>query len=282
MAAFVAMAAATMVYPFLPGRHDPVAVPLSAVVQVFAGGSLLLVPVGVLWLACEIHRFRQRKRGKSEVSGRRGFALVSLVIFGFVSAIAALAASAVAGYSLSIPLAGLSALAAVNMWRRARVQKPASPDAVPPAPLWMILAPLALLAVQLGAARPLTDYSRQRAITRSAEMIQAIEQYRARQGGYPATLEAVWRDYSPSVTGIDRFRYVSQGNSFLLLFEQPRFLFDDFGVREFVVYSPDDQHRIVSHDSWILLLSPEEMERNPGWHATRPTMNPRWWSFHFD
>lgn len=282
MAAFVTLAAAAMAYPFLPGSHDPAAIPWSAVAQVFVGGSLLLFPVGALWLVYEVHQHRQRKRGISPGRGRHGFALVSLALFGLVAAIATLAASFTAGFSLSVPLAGAAVFLGAGMWRRVRGLKTASPSGIHPAPLWMTLPALALTVIQLCAARPLADYSRQRAITQSAEMIQAIEQCHGRQGRYPVSLEAVWSDYSPSVVGVERYRYAPHGESYLLIFEQPRFLFDDFGVREFVVYNHHDNHRIISHDSWILLLSPEEAERNQGWHAARPTGNPHWKSFLFD
>lgn len=42
-----------MVLPFLPGRHDPLAAPLSVAASVFAFGSLLLVPIGVTWLVTD-------------------------------------------------------------------------------------------------------------------------------------------------------------------------------------------------------------------------------------
>ena len=39
-----------MVYPFLPGGYDRLAVPLSTMAQVFGVVGLALVPVGLLWL----------------------------------------------------------------------------------------------------------------------------------------------------------------------------------------------------------------------------------------
>jgi hypothetical protein len=49
------------VLPFLPGRYDNLAVPLSAMAQVVGITGLLLVPIGGLWLGFE-HR---RRRGGS-------------------------------------------------------------------------------------------------------------------------------------------------------------------------------------------------------------------------
>jgi hypothetical protein len=50
--------------------------------------------------------------------------------------------------------------------------------------------------------------------------------------------------------------------------------------REFVVYSPNDQYWLISHDSWILRLGAEELGRNQGWHASRSTGHPHWKSFY--
>jgi hypothetical protein len=41
-----------MVYPFLPGGYDRLAVPLSTMAQVFGVVGLALVPGGLLWLLC--------------------------------------------------------------------------------------------------------------------------------------------------------------------------------------------------------------------------------------
>ena len=44
-------------YPFLPGGHDQLAVPLSTMAQVSGVLGLLLVPVGLWWLAMPRHGF---------------------------------------------------------------------------------------------------------------------------------------------------------------------------------------------------------------------------------
>jgi hypothetical protein len=41
--------------------------------------------------------------------------------------------------------------------------------------------------------------------------------------------------YSPSVVGIDKFHYASNDDAYNLFSEQPRFLLDNLGTREFVV-----------------------------------------------
>jgi hypothetical protein len=49
-----------------------------------------------------------------------------------------------------------------------------------------------------------------------------------------------------------------------------------------VVYNPRDMPTVVSHDSWILLLSPATLELNQTWFAMRELSEPHWVSFLFD
>jgi len=144
-------------------------------------------------------------------------------------------------------------------------------------PLYLILVPGVLLAVQLLFAAPLTEWSRNRVIKNSAEIVHDIEAYKTKHGQYPVSLFAVWPDYAPGVIGIEQYDYEPQGQSYNLIFEQPKFLLDDFGAREFVVYNPSDEHQIVSHAAWR--LSDPELH---GWYAERDTGTPHWRYFLFD
>lgn len=92
----------------------------------------------------------------------------------------------------------------------------------------------------------------------------------------------MWPDYSPSVVGIERYHYAPRGEAYNLAFEQPRFLFDDFGVREFVMYNPRDEQIMPSHASWILIWSPEDLARQQGWFAVHDAAQPHWKQFWFD
>src|SRR5688572_30123657 len=62
--------------PFLPGRYDRLAVPLSGMAQLFGVVGLLLVPVGVLWMATE--------RWAPSSARRYGFAIVTLAVSSFI------------------------------------------------------------------------------------------------------------------------------------------------------------------------------------------------------
>jgi hypothetical protein len=160
--------------------------------------------------------------------------------------------------------------------------KGAEPEGFHPAPVYLTALPLAVLLGQVAIADPATAFSRQRAIRKSAEIIRDLEAHHAREGRYRISLAAVWKDYSLAVVGIERYEYAPHGDAHDLFFEQPRFLFDDFGAREFVVYNPRDEQAMISHASWILILSREELARSPGWFAVHDIAAAPWKRFLFD
>jgi hypothetical protein len=92
----------------------------------------------------------------------------------------------------------------------------------------------------------------------------------------------MYKDYYPNTVGVEKFHYLPFGNSYNLSFEQPRFFLDIIGTKEWVVYNPKDEHRVYSHTSWFLLLSPEESEIRQGWYSSADTKHKHWKSFFFD
>lgn len=266
----LAVLLAAMCYPFLPGRFDALAAPASTLVQLFgAVGTLLLAPLGIAWLVYELRGGQKRRSG--------AFALAALVAASLLAIILSVAAYALGGALLAI------VVAAVALWllgRLARLRK-GTGSAPAAAPVYMALLPLALLAAQLVLASPLTEASRARGMANSAELLADIEAYHAQHGAYPASLAAVWQDYAPGVVGISRYYFEPKGAGFNLLFEQPRFFFDNFGAREFVVYNPLGEHSMISHDSWILLLSPSRVLSTQGWFEVNDAGD-GWRYFWFD
>lgn len=144
-------------------------------------------------------------------------------------------------------------------------------------PLYLMLVPSIALFAQLMLATYLTDRSRNVAIQNSREMIADIEAYRTEHGRYPISLFGVWPDYSPGIVGIAQYHYEQNGKAYNITFEQPRFLLDDIGTREFVMYNPRDEHAMTSHAAWRL-TQPELR----GWYDLRDAGEPRWKSFLFD
>ncbi|MFN0068235.1 MAG: hypothetical protein ACKVYV_11425 [Limisphaerales bacterium] len=271
-----------MLLPFLPGSQDGLALPLSTMAQASGVLGPLLLPAGIPWLVYELRKQAQRRRGLPVQPRRLFFMLAALAAASVVVLGLSLVGLATVGLSWCVLVLALWLYIVTRIVPGLRREKAAETERLHPAPLHLVFLPVAVLAPQLALAGPVTDFSRSRAIAQAAELIRDLEAHRAREGRYPASLAAVWKDYQPSVAGIERFRYAPNGEADDLFFEQPRFLLDNPGTREFVVYNPRDQHVMISHASWILLLPAEELRRNQGWYAMHDVASPHWKRFFFD
>lgn len=269
-------------YPFLPGEYDGLAVPLSAAAQAFGLVGLVLVPVGISWLVSELWR-KQPGKTKSILTKARGyyFALASTIAFSIV--VIAVSLGVFVGYSLSLGLSifALWLYVVSRLTPKLKSLKNAETENFNPAPLYLIFIPCAVFILQLTLAASAVEFSRNRAIARSAELISDIEQHRAAYGRYPISLLALHKDYKPSVTGIEKFYYEPNGTTYNLSFEQPRFL-TDVGVRELVVYNKLGEHTAISHAAWILDGAPEELQARQGWSSVKNAPTPHWKYFWFD
>jgi hypothetical protein len=257
----------TMVYPFIPGRFDRLAVPLSTMAQGFGVVGLALVPGGVLWLLRPKYAF--------------ALAVLAAAVGTCVALILALFATVSAGSALGVLMLAAWLYIVVRLMPRLKNLKGAGDRRLHPAPLYLVLLPAITLAFQLVLAAPVTRWSRDRAIKNAGELIAGIEQYYARHGRYPTSLQAQYGDYDPDVVGVERYFYAPQGDSYNLSFEQPKFLLDRIGTREWVVYNPRDQHRAYSHAAWIL-SPPEGTEPVQGRYARGETGHAHWKYFWFD
>jgi hypothetical protein len=283
MGGMTALMVVCITYPFLPGSYDGLAMPLSTLAQALGVlGTLLIVPVGVLWLVSEQREHARRKQHLPAGTGGYAFALASLIASSVVVAVASLGVSTTFGISTGLLALALWLFVVARLVPGLKRLRAAERRTFNPAPLYLVLIPVAVLLVQLTIATRATERSRNRAIAHAGPLIDDIEQYRARHGRYPAALSAVHQDYDPSLVGIDRFRYAPRHDGYDLFFEQPRFLLDDIGAREFVVYNRRDQHVVISHDAWILSLAPDVLEANQGWYAVRDAGRPHWKYFLFD
>ncbi|MCL4257346.1 MAG: hypothetical protein KJZ53_02315 [Anaerolineales bacterium] len=265
--AIATIAILCMAYPFLPGGYDRLAFPLSTMVQVFGVVGLALVPGGLLWLAMP----------------RFGFALsvLSTAVGTFVALVLALFATLSIGNAFGILTLAVWVYILVQLIPGLKRLRRAENSEFRPAPVYLVCLPVLILAAQLVLAGPMTQASRDRAIANANVFIEDIEQYHASHGQYPLSLQAQNRDYYPDVIGVERYIYVPQGDTYNLSFEQPRFLLDRFGTREWVVYNPLDEHRVFSHTAW-LLAPPEVAEPSQGWYAVHDSPHPHWRYFWFD
>jgi hypothetical protein len=259
--------------PFLPGGHDTLAVPLSTMAQMFGIVGLLLVPIGAVWAAAAYSNGLARRQ--------YGIAIVALIASSIVWLLSSLGAIIGSGPLLAIGVVVLWLYVLVRVWPRLRWFKTATPGATSPVAFYLLIVPLAVLLLQMAAVPRAIEFSRNRAIENSARLIAAIEQHRAANGRYPASLFSVHADIHPGIIGIDKYHYEPSGEAYNLLFEQPAL---HFGTREFVVYNPLDQQTVTSHRLDRLQLTPSELalEHTRGHNAVHNAGHPHWKYFWFD
>lgn len=263
-----------MLYPFLPGDYDPLATALSTMAQLFGTVGLLLVPVGVAWL---LYEARKRNTGR-----RYYFAMTSLIAASIVAIAVSVVMFFVVGISFGVLTLALGFYTVFRVIPKLKQMKEAETAFLNPTPFYLVFIPIASLLLQLTLAASATEFSRNRAMMMSGELINEIEKHHAAYGRYPSSLLAVWKDYEPCVVGIEKFHYVPNGNAYSLFFEQPRFMLDTIGTREFVMYNKLGEHVMPSHAAWILRWTPEELKSRQGWYAVHDASSAHWKSFWFD
>ncbi len=265
-----------MLLPFLPGRYDSLVVPLSMMAQLFGIVGLLLVPLGVVWIAYEYRSEGKRKR--------HVFAIVALVASSTVWFIVSLGAM-FESVALGVGALGLATYVTLRLSPRvsAMSSEPAEgrADAVSMLPLYLILVPTAVAIIRIALADPAAEFSRSRAIRNAAALIADIEQHRVANGRYPRSLVSVHPDYLPGVIGIRQYRYEPSGDAYNVLFEQ---LSLRIGIKEIVMYNPRGEQAISSHALDVLQLRPEQLalDRTRGHTAVHDAPQPNWKFFWFD
>lgn len=263
--ALTALLALGIAYPFLPGDHDGLAMPVSIMLQVFGLAGLTLVPVGILWLAMPGYKF--------------GFAITTLIVATFVILIISLFAALSVGKSFGVLTLLLWMTVVIFLIPKLRSLKKQE-KRMYWLPVYLIYLPVISLTLQLTLAKHLTQLSRNRAIKNAALFIRHIEAFHTQQGQYPLTLQAQNKDYYPDVAGVEKYWYAPHGKGYNLSFEQPRFLLDKLGTREWVVYNPLDENSVYSHAAWMLEV--KQPEAAQGWYASGNTGHLHWKYFLFD
>lgn len=271
--AAIAFVVLCTLYPFLPGSYDGLAVALSEMAHVFGILGLLLVPIGLLWIAAD--------RSKRLVQKRHLFPLLALIASTLVWLGVALAAVVQSGLVLGFAIAALWVWMLLKAWTSLKRKKTTPPERPSALPLYLVAVPVVVALLQWAFVERAIESSRNRAILNSAPLLAAIEEYRERNGTYPASLLAEWPDYKPDVIGIREYRYEPHGEAYNLVFEQFNYR---LGTREFVVYNPRDEHVMTAHAVDILQLTPEQLvvERTRGHNARYDLPQPHWKIFWFD
>jgi MFS family permease len=282
LGAILVVLAVAILLPYLPGEYDGLAQTVSVTAQLIGVVGLLLVPIGALWLAAEVLARARSQHNRSQAGWRFGFAIAALIGCSLLVLASMWVTLGFESLSFGLVLLGVWLYA---VWRlipaTSRLNQSES-TSFNVTPVYLVSIPLAVLLLQLLLAAPATDSSRGRAIAAGAGLIADIERYRRTNGAYPRTLAAINRDYQASTIGIEGYTYAPNADSYDLSFQQPRFLLDDFGVREVVVFNPVDQHIIMSHAAGHLVWTPDVARTRQGWFAAYETGVPHWKSFWFD
>lgn len=268
--------------PYFPGGYDHLAVMISGIVQIASFISLLLVPIGVLWL---IYERLQRKKVKDGSRKSGSFAMAALVVlillvivssFVAIGGIGGFRGSLALGISIQVIFVYITVKIIIPQIRKMR-----NPNALKPSiiPYYMVIIPVAVVILRCALIVPAVDYSTNHAIEQSMVMIQDLEEYYSENGQYPVSLQGLWKDYYPNVMGIEKYYYEPNGKAYNLFFEQ---LSSDLFAREIVMYNKLDEHIIRSHPSFIFRLTPEEFERYRGYFAEFDLPKQHWKYFLFD
>jgi len=268
------------VFPFLPGKYDPLSVPLATFAQLYSGLGLLNTIPAVLWLLRNI-KYPTDHVGKDlELLKHR----IYLKFYFWSSFLVLLIITLFTAFGLSL-LLGIVAFITLIYFSRILLRKIHGSKSslfslcLPSA---LALLPVMLFIIQIAFDKPLTNWSRNRAIQNSSELINEIENYKIRKGKYPLTLNAINKDFSTGVAGIEKYYYTYDSTSYNVYFEQPRFFFDQVGNREFVVYNPDGRHLMMSHVVWHMIMAPHHLGNSQGWYESVETGVEHWKSFMFD
>jgi hypothetical protein len=258
--------------PFLPGSYDNLAVALSEMAHLFGIVGLLLVPIGLLWLAAD--------RSSRLTQRRHVFPLLALLASTLVWLSLYLGAVIHSGLVLACAVVLLWLVLLRKTWLIFR-RGSETADRASVLPFYLIVVPVVVALVQFALVERAVEFSRNRAILNSAPLIAAIEEYRTRNGHYPTSLLAEWPDYLPRVIGISQYHYQPHGDAYNLVFEQFNYR---FGTRAFVVYNPRNEQVMTAHARDILEFTPEQLvvERTRGHYSQHDLPQPNWKVFMFD
>jgi hypothetical protein len=274
MLSCVTIALGATALPFLPGGYDAISMPLSGLARGVGLGSLLLVPIGPVWLFYEWRRKVDGKHGS-----RAGFVAATLTAGSLAVLVGALVAHSLSGASLaasSLVVWGMALCRCGPRWLDWS-RRPRGPDFG--AGLALILVPLIVVGSQLAMAPSLTSYAWNRTMDGLAPLIADIERYRGTNGHYPRSLFSEWKDYRPAVMGVSGYQYEPSGDAYNLAVEVPTLSFDS---REFLLYNPADSHAMTSHDADLLQRTAAELVHYRGYFRARALDRPHWKVLSFD
>lgn len=152
-------------------------------------------------------------------------------------------------------------------------------------PVYLVVMPLISLLVFLFLMKPASNFSRNYAIERTEGLIAAIEDYKIKQGAYPASLQDVAKLYpgkviEPNIMGIAGFKYEKLKNHYSLAFSQ----WLDWGsLEEIVLYDKSNmRNNFTEYDLCPMCDYKCAVCRSRTAFASYNTNHPDWQYYHCD
>lgn len=265
---------AAAAFPFLPGRYDELASPISTLARIIGVGSLLLVPIGIAWLIYEVVGSADRPRRL-----RAGFAAAAIAAMSIVLVLAFVGATAMFATSLGVGVLAIWALCLMRRGRAMLAWARNGAGSYAKLALAMIAVPIVTAGAITGMAGPLQQWSQNRTMDAMQQLIDHIEQYRVVRGAYPPALFAEWMDYRAEIIGVRGYQYEPVGDKYSIAVEVPVF---DPSARAYLIYNPNDAFRMASHDEWLLTWTDNQLAQHRGYAFAREVGRPHWRILYFD
>lgn len=146
-------------------------------------------------------------------------------------------------------------------------------------PLYLVILPLVAAGFKFTLVASAVEFSRNRAIDNGAAFIADIERYHSAHGRYPHSLQSLHEDYSPGVTGVERYHYEPNGDGYNVYF---RHLGTALSAWEIVMFNPRGEHEFTSHNADLLQYTREQLSRARGYFSVHDASRPQWKCFLFD
>jgi hypothetical protein len=257
--------------PYLHGDYDHFAVGISSILQFAAFTSVLLVPIGLIWIA-----LRLIKNNNQSVRHPPLLINMAVTVALLITLAAALGAFASQNRFASIIILALGIYVHAVILKKGRKLKSKKAVGHSSLPYYFTLIPLVVIAIRVGYFEHVKTNSTSFVIQQSELLIQDIEAYKKINGHYPVSLLSTIEDYKPNVSGIARFHYELNGNAYNLYFEQ---FSDMLGTQEIVMYNKLDEHEMTVHNQDLLRIPNANIIR--GYHNVVELPN-HWKIFYFD
>lgn len=231
-----------MLMRFVPGPPNQIVIAFS-VFGLFGGVlGLILCPLSLIWAIVEFQKLKRSQPSSSPWGTGYYFAIAAVAICGIYFLFATALIITESAYAL-LPSAIILGLALVKIIPDLKKRRQAERVGFNPTPLYLFSVPLITLLAHAFLVVPVSDFSRQYAIKRTEPLINAIENYKTKEGHYPETITDLQPAYlhkvpRPAIMGSEQFEYERTADAYNLSFPQHL-----GATEEWVMYNSANQHQ---------------------------------------